>query len=143
MVVWQVRVQGYLFTKMGPVARIAFSTQRAGAQIKWKQSKRLRAGKIVALSTDYFQHDCRVGVVAQRPIEGGLGLSPPVVDIFWGSIDQAVIDPNQDLIMVESRNGYYEAVRHALKGLQLASREWYVLNSTLKFSKLSPLIWQI
>lgn len=78
----------------------------------------------MALSSDFFQTDCRVGIVAQRPIEGGLDQNPPVVDIFWGDTDQAVIDPDQELVMLESRNGYYEAVRHALKGLQHASREW-------------------
>lgn len=108
---------------MGPLARISFSTQRAGVRIKWKQSKRLQAGKIVALSTDFFKSDCRVAVVAQRPIEGGLDQKPPVIDILWANTNEAVIDPDQDLVMVESRSGYYEAVRHALKGLQHAARE--------------------
>lgn len=109
---------------MGPAARISFSTQRANARIRWSQSKRLQAGKIVALSNDYFTKDCRVAVVAQRPVEGGLDLKPPVIDIFWANPAEAVVDPDQDFIMVESRNGYYEAVRHALKGLQHAAREW-------------------
>lgn len=116
-------MNGYLFAKLGPIARVSFSTVRAGVAIKWKQSKRLKAGKIVALSTDLFKQDCRVAVVAQRPIEGGLDQSPPVIDIIWANVDQALIDPNQELVMVESRNGYYEAVRHALKGLQRAAQE--------------------
>lgn len=81
-------------------------------------------GKVVALSTDFFQKDCRVAVIAQRPIEGGLDQKPPMIDIIWADIDQAVINPDQDLVMVESRNGYYEAVRHALRGLQHAAHEW-------------------
>ncbi|PSR80341.1 P-loop containing nucleoside triphosphate hydrolase protein [Coniella lustricola] len=119
----KVRVEGYLFTKMGPAARISFSTQRANARIKWNQSKRLQAGRIVALSHDGFANDCRVAVVAQRPIEGGLDQNPPTIDIFWAQAEDAVIDPEQEFTMVESRNGYYEACRHALKGLQLAADE--------------------
>lgn len=125
---FQVHVKGYLFAKMGPIARVSFSTVRAGAKIKWKQSKRLQPGKAVALSTDFFKTDCRIAVIAQRPIEGGLDQSPPVIDIIWASADQALIDPDQELVMVESRNGYYEAVRHALKGLQHAAREWSPLD---------------
>lgn len=109
---------------MGPLARVSFSTKRAGAQIKWTQSKRLQAGKIVALSTDHFKTDCRIAVVGQRPVEGGLDQNPPVVDIQWADAKQAAIDPGQELVMVEARSGYFESVRHALKGLQMASREW-------------------
>lgn len=106
------------------MARVSFSTYRAGARIKWKQSQRLMPGKIVALSTDNFQTDCRVAVIAQRPFEGGLDQNPPLIDITWADPDQAVINPDQSLVMVESRNGYYESVRHALRGLQHAMREW-------------------
>lgn len=120
----QVRVKGYLFSKMGPLARICFSTQRAAARIKWGQSKRLQPGKIVALSSDYFKTDCRIAVVSQRPVEGGLDKNPPEIDITWADVNQAVIDPDQDLVMVEARSGYFESVRHALKGLQMARREW-------------------
>lgn len=81
-------------------------------------------GKIVALSIDNFTTDCRVAVIAQRPFEGGLDQNPPVVDIIWADPDEAIINPDQELIMIESRNGYYEAVRHALRGLQQAVKEW-------------------
>lgn len=124
----QVHVKGYLFAKLGPIARISFSTHRAGVKIKWKQSKRLQPGKVVAVSSDFFKTDCRVAVVAQRPIEGGLDQSPPVIDIIWATADQALIDPDQELVMVESRNGYFESVRHALKGLQRAAKEWSPLD---------------
>lgn len=127
------RVRGYLFAKLGPIARVSFSTQRAGAKIKWKQSKRLQPGSIVALSSDSFQTDCRVAHIAQRPIEDGLDQNPPVVDIIWADPSQALIDPEIELVMVESRSGYYEAARHALRGLQHAAQEWspvdkYVVN---------------
>lgn len=81
-------------------------------------------GKIVALSTDNFRTDCRVAVISQRPFEGGLDQSPPLVDIIWADPDEAIIDPDQDLVMIESRSGYYEAVRHTLRGLQRAMQEW-------------------
>ncbi|ROV99204.1 hypothetical protein VPNG_08197 [Cytospora leucostoma] len=119
----KVHVKGYLMSRLGPICRISFSTRRAGRRINWKQSKRLLPGKIVALSTDQFHKDCRVAVVAQRPIEGGLDQSPPSIDIFWGDSEQAVVDPDQELIMVESKNGFYEAVRHALTGLQQATEK--------------------
>lgn len=82
------------------------------------------SGKIVAFSTDYFQKDCRIATIAQRPFEGGLDQNPPLVDIIWADPDHAIINPDQELVMIESRNGYYESVRHALRGLQQAMYEW-------------------
>ncbi|ROV88440.1 hypothetical protein VSDG_09231 [Cytospora chrysosperma] len=118
---FKVQIKGYLMARLGPICRITFSTRRAGCKIKWKQSKRLLPGKIIALSTDNFNKDCRVAVVAQRPVEGGLDQCPPSIDIFWADVKQAVVEPDQELVMVESRNGFYEAVRHALTGLQQAT----------------------
>ncbi|ROV98679.1 hypothetical protein VMCG_06750 [Cytospora schulzeri] len=117
----KVHIKGYLMARLGPICRITFSTRRAGRRIKWKQSKRLLPGRIIALSTDNFKKDCRVAVVAQRPFEDGLDQLPPSIDIFWADTEQAVVDPDQELVMVESRNGFYEAVRHALTGLQQAT----------------------
>lgn len=109
--------------KLGPICRISFSTRRAGRKVLWKQAKRLTPGRIVALSSDNFQSDCRVAIVAQRPIEGGLDQNPPTVDIIWGGAEEAIVDPDQELVMIESRNGFYEAARHAMIGLQLAAGE--------------------
>ncbi|POS74311.1 suppressor of ascus dominance-3 [Diaporthe helianthi] len=119
----KVLVKGYLMTKLSPFCRISFSTQRAGRRIQWKQAKRLTPGRIVALSTDNFEADCRVAIIAQRPIEGGLDQNPPTVDIMWACAEEAIVDPDQELIMIESRNGFYEAARHAMIGLQLAAGE--------------------
>lgn len=116
-------VKGYLMAKLGPICRVSFSTKRAGRKILWKQAKRLTPGRIVALSSDSFQSDCRVAIIAQRPIEGGLDQNPPTVDIIWGSAEQAIVDPDHELVMIESRNGFYEATRHAMIGLQLAAGE--------------------
>lgn len=119
----QVFVKGYLMAKLGPICRVSFSTRRAGRKILWKQAKRLTPGRIVALSSDNFQDDCRVAIIAQRPIEGGLDQNPPTVDIIWGCAEDAIVDPDQELVMIESRNGFYEAARHAMVGLQLAAGE--------------------
>lgn len=118
-------------TKLGPICRISFSTSRAGRKILWKQAKRLTPGRIVALSSDNFETDCRVAIMAQRPIEGGLDQNPPTVDIFWGGAEDAIIDPDHELVMIESRNGYYEAARHAMTGLQLAADEQSTLDKYL------------
>ncbi|KAK2601424.1 hypothetical protein N8I77_010874 [Diaporthe amygdali] len=127
----KVFVKGYLMTKLGPVCRVSFSTGRAGRKILWKQAKRLTPGRIVALSGDNFQTDCRVGIIAQRPIEGGLDQNPPTVDIFWRNSEESIIDPDHELVMIESRNGFYEAVRHALIGLQLAAGEKSIFDKYL------------
>ncbi|KKY34264.1 suppressor of ascus dominance 3 [Diaporthe ampelina] len=119
----KVFVKGYLMTKLSPICRISFSTRRAGRKVLWKQAKRLTPGRIVALSSDNFQSDCRVAIVAQRPIEGGLDQNPPTVDIIWGGAEEAIVDPDHELVMLESRNGFYEAARHAMIGLQLAAGE--------------------
>lgn len=110
-------------TRIGPICRISFSTSRAGRKIKWQQSKRLTPGTLVALSpvSDGFQTICKVAVVAQRPMLGGLDQNPPEIDLFWADLDDAVVDSDEELVMIESRNGYFEAIRHALIGLQHAA----------------------
>lgn len=62
-----------------------------------------------------------VATVAQRPYKDGLDQKPPLVDIIWANPLDAVVDPELELIMVESRSGYFEAIRHTLVGLQNAA----------------------
>jgi helicase required for RNAi-mediated heterochromatin assembly 1 len=50
-----------------------------------------------------------------------LDKNPPEIDIIWADFNQAVIDPDMEMVMIEARVGYYEAVRHTLVGLQMAS----------------------
>lgn len=116
----QVFVQGYLMTRLGPVCRVQFSTERAGKQIDWKHSTRLRTGSLIALSTarDGFRTICMPAVIADHYFEDGLNQNPPTIQFFWGDISDAVLDPLEELIMVESRHGFFEATRHALVGLQ-------------------------
>lgn len=109
--------------RIGPICRISFSTENAGRRIQWQQSPRLTPGTIVAISTaaDQFNTICKIASVAQRPYKDGLDQNPPQVDIIWAKASDAVVDPELELVMVESRTGYFEAVRHALVGLQMAA----------------------
>ncbi|KAI1879798.1 hypothetical protein JX265_001419 [Neoarthrinium moseri] len=113
-------VQGYLMTRLGPVCRLQFSTQRAGRKIVWTRTRRLTPGTIVAISTaaDNFETICKPAVIADRSIRDGLDKKPPTIQILWSDISDAVIDPNQELVMIEARRGFFESVRHTLVGLQ-------------------------
>ena len=91
---------------------------------------------------DMFRTICKVCVVAARPIVGGLDQNPPQIDLFWGRSEDTVFDPVErklvhDLerfsanrvpayVMIESRNGYFEASRHMLVALQKLETEKYV-----------------
>ncbi|KXJ90528.1 P-loop containing nucleoside triphosphate hydrolase protein, partial [Microdochium bolleyi] len=116
----KVFIQGYLMTRLGPVCRVQFSTERAGAAIDWKVSTRLRTGSLVALSTvrDGFRSLCMPAVIADHYFEDGLDQNPPTIQFFWGDIKDAILDPLEELVMVESRHGFFEATRHAMTGLQ-------------------------
>lgn len=108
----------------GPITRVSFSTERSDFKIVWQQSKRLQPGGIVALSTkdDNFRTICKVASIAQRPYRDGLDQDPPLVDLLWADPKDAVLDPNLEMVMVESRKGYFESARHSLIGLQHAAR---------------------
>ena len=44
---------------------------------------------------------------------------------MFASVDDAVFDPALELIMLESKHGYFEAARHTLVGLQeVAKSRW-------------------
>lgn len=120
----QVRIRGYLMTKLGPLCSITFSPERAQKKILWQQSRRLMPGSVLAFSTkrDNFETVCMTATVAQRPYRDGLDQDPPQIDIVWGDVNDYVIDPDTQLIMIESRTGYFEAARHTLVGLQMASQ---------------------
>lgn len=107
---------------------MVFSTARAGKKIIWEQSKRLIAGTLIALSPieDKFRQDCRIAVVAARPL-AGVQANPPEVDIFFAIPEELEIDPLQEWLMVEARSGYFEAYRHTLIGLQRMAREEYAI----------------
>ncbi len=75
----------------------------------------------MALTTpeDGFETICKIATIAQPPYMDDTGELQ--VDIYWGDVDEAVIDPNMEFVMVESCLGYFEAVHHTLVGLQMAA----------------------
>ncbi|KAH8896803.1 hypothetical protein GQ53DRAFT_890188 [Thozetella sp. PMI_491] len=118
-----VYVKSYLFASLIPIVRLSFSTKKATCRVQWQQSTRLTPGMVLAISTaeDRFETICKIATVAQRPFKDGLDQNPPVVDLVWGNPEDAVFDPNLELIMIEARTGFFEGVRHALVGLQHAA----------------------
>lgn len=74
---------------------------------------------------DMFKSICRVAVVAARPLTG-LQMNPPEIDIYFRSPNELELDPQQEWLMVESKNGYFEAYRHTLRSLQKMATEAYV-----------------
>lgn len=126
------------FSNIGPAPRVQFSYERSGKRIRWKQSKRLQQGSVVALTPahDGFKTICKVAVVAGRPLQG-VEQNPPEIDLFWGDNDDAVFfDPLEEYIMVEARIGYFEAARHMLVAMQKLMTERCVtpLTTLLPFS---------
>jgi len=110
-------------SKLGPIARVEFGT-RSQHKIAWEKSKRLRPGKLVAISTcsDGFRTMCKLATITQRPYFGGLDQDPPVVDLMWANTGDAVLDPSVEMVAVESRHGFFEATRHAMVGLQRSAQ---------------------
>ncbi|XXH02140.1 hypothetical protein Hte_008508 [Hypoxylon texense] len=116
----RVFVRGYLMTRLGPMCQVQFSTKRSGKKIRWRQTRRLTVGTLVAISTaaDCFKTICMPAIISDHSIRDGLDQNPPVIHFQWANINDAVIDPNQELVMIETRFGYFEAVRHSMVGLQ-------------------------
>ncbi|RYP02907.1 hypothetical protein DL764_005523 [Monosporascus ibericus] len=116
----KVFVQGYLMTRLGPMCRVRFSTERAGKRIRWNQTRRLITGGLVALSTatDRFRTICMPAVIADHQVRGGLDQNPPTIQLFWANVDAAVLDPMTELVMIETRFGYFESTRYTMVGLQ-------------------------
>ncbi|KAL3473877.1 P-loop containing nucleoside triphosphate hydrolase protein [Aspergillus californicus] len=124
----KVHVIGLTFARRGLAFRIRFSTSRAGRAIAWEYSKRLVSGSVVALSpaNDAFQTICAIAIIAARPLEG-VKKHPPEVDIFFANPADADFDPQLEWLMVEAKDGYYEAARHTMTALQKISRESFPL----------------
>ena len=125
----EVFITGLTFAYAGIAARVTFSLRRAGKKVNWEQSKRLLTGTLVALTpaNDMFKSVCHVAVIAARPL-ALLEQNPPEIDIFFGAPDEIEIDPQQEWLMVESRNGFYEGYRYTLQGLQMLAREEFPLS---------------
>ncbi|RDW72447.1 putative DEAD box helicase involved in nonsense mediated decay [Aspergillus mulundensis] len=133
----KVYVTGLTFARQGLAFKLQFSTNRAGRNIAWEYSKRLVSGSVVALSPadDAFQTKCVIAVVAARPLDG-VRLLPPEVDVLFANPLDADFDPQLEWVMVEAKQGYYEASRHLMTALQKMSSESFPLSDQI--CSLSP-----
>ncbi|OAL20644.1 hypothetical protein AYO22_08653 [Fonsecaea multimorphosa] len=124
----QVYIVGFTFARRGVAARIKFTTRRAGRRIKWESSKRLVSGSIVALIPAKNKvmdlNDIVVAVIAARPM-AGLMCEPPEIDIYFARPEEIQLDPQKEWLMIEAKQGYFEAYRHTLKALQKLSQETF------------------
>ncbi|PVI01502.1 P-loop containing nucleoside triphosphate hydrolase protein [Periconia macrospinosa] len=122
-----VYITGIVFSPRGLAVRVAFSLNRVKKFVRWKQSKRLITGTLVALTPhdDGFQSKCILATVAARPLSA-LEVNPPEIDLFFQPEDLQ-IDPMKKWIMVESRSSFFEASRHTLSSLQHLMREPFPL----------------
>jgi helicase required for RNAi-mediated heterochromatin assembly 1 len=82
------------------------------------------AGTTVALSPakDKFETTCMIAVVAARPI-GEVEGTPAQIDIYFRGAQDIEVDPQIEWIMIEAKQGYFEAARHTLRALQKLSQE--------------------
>jgi helicase required for RNAi-mediated heterochromatin assembly 1 len=114
-----VYITSIVFSPRGLAIRVAFSLSRVKKLIRWKQSKRLITGTLVALSPadDIFQHKCILATVAARPINA-LDQNPPEIDLFFARAEDMEVDPMKKWVMVESRSGFFESSRHTMMALQ-------------------------
>jgi helicase required for RNAi-mediated heterochromatin assembly 1 len=128
LILTKVHIIGLTFSVTGIAARITFSLRRSGKRVPWEQSKRLITGSVVALTPahDMFEKICRVAIVAARPL-AGVQQNPPEIDIIFATPDQIELDPRQEWVMVECRDGYFEGSRHTLRALQKLTNERYRL----------------
>ncbi|KAH8588092.1 P-loop containing nucleoside triphosphate hydrolase protein [Bisporella sp. PMI_857] len=111
---------GLNLTSQAVAFRVSFLTEKA---VRWHQSKRLQPGTLLAISTerDIFSTICKIAVVASRTIEGGLEMNPPQLDIF--AAGDTIFDFSESYIILEARSGYFESLRHVLKGIQDVATE--------------------
>lgn len=119
----KVRVVGLTFTYKGVAARVQFST-RSMKRIMWSANKRLTAGTLVAMSpaTDNFKTTCLLATVAARPLKN-LDTPTPEIDIFFADTNSHEVDAQNEYVMIEAYQGYFEAYRHTLRALQKQSKE--------------------
>ena len=118
----QVYITGTTVANDGLALTLEFVARRAGKKIHWALSKRLKTGAVVALSPagDNFNSKCIIAVVASRQLSRLNVEFPqkPSIKAFVGDASQLEIDPQQEYVMVESLDCYWEAYRHTLQALQ-------------------------
>lgn len=77
---------------------------------------------VLTPASDMFKTTAIVATVAARPLSA-LQQNPPEIDLFIARPSELELDPAQEFVMVEDRNGLYEANRHTLSALQKLMRE--------------------
>lgn len=118
-------------SSQGAACRVSFQVDRSHDAIDWRRTDRLTPGKLLVMSPqdDAFKTKCVIATVAGRQVIGGLepdqiaGESPdtpPRIDLFWSTPDDALFDPEVEMIMIETNGGYFESLRHTMVGLQQA-----------------------
>ncbi|KAK5046288.1 hypothetical protein LTR84_008431 [Exophiala bonariae] len=132
----QVHISGFTFSRKGLAARIKFSTNRAGSKISWSTTKRLTSGSLVALVR---AKDCETmtdlsgvltAIVAARPLAGVLN-QPPEIDIYFARPEDVHLDPQEEWLMIEAKQGYFEAYRHTLQALKKLHKEKFPLSENI------------
>ncbi|ROT41621.1 hypothetical protein SODALDRAFT_245579, partial [Sodiomyces alkalinus F11] len=113
--------------RLGVFGRFKFSMFRSAGFIDWTRTERLIPGCCVALSPadDMFDSSCFPAIVVGRNCSDPTGRMTPVIDLEFEDAETLarVANPNLDLVMVEARSNYYEAVRHVMVGLKQAAGE--------------------
>ncbi|KAK6840094.1 hypothetical protein PG987_005960 [Apiospora arundinis] len=97
---------------------------RIGASVRLNDVTRPYASKEDYLEIHYsLQRED--GVANLRKAVSDYKLFPGMMDdddncvyTKWADLNDAVFDPMEELVMLESRHGFYEAIRHSLIGLQ-------------------------
>ena len=125
-------MKGVQFSFRGLSAKMAFSLSRVKKLIRWRQSKRLITGTLVALSPadEPFEDPGKVllATVGARPISALETNNPPEIDLFFAHPEYYDFDPARKWVMVESRASFFEASRHTLLALQHMMREPFPLS---------------
>ncbi|PHH64358.1 hypothetical protein CDD81_4715 [Ophiocordyceps australis] len=120
----KVRVLGFRPTKSGVAWRIVWKPNSPGHLMSISQPDCLPSGTLVILSpkADSFRTQCLVATVAQKhPDEVQTARESSSCEIIWARCEDAILDPDVELIMLEPESGYFEPSRHIMKGLKLAA----------------------
>ncbi|KAI5843438.1 hypothetical protein DFP73DRAFT_552098 [Morchella snyderi] len=125
-----VRVLGLTFSKTGIATKVSFCTNRSKKKIPWMNSKRLLPGTLVCLSHDNFK-TIKMATVVARPLSG-VEMNPPEVDLLFNETELE-IDTEKVFLMVESRNGYFEAYKWTLRALQRMTEKNFPLHEHICF----------
>ncbi|RDA85029.1 hypothetical protein CP532_4570, partial [Ophiocordyceps camponoti-leonardi (nom. inval.)] len=121
-----VLARAYVVSPHRIACRLAFSPPQNEAEAGLDKPEDITPGSLVVLSTheDGFRTKCFVGTVApipEDPEDAKDAGSPPdqsVIDLLWADPSDVVLDPNQKLIMLEPKSGYFESIRPIMTALQ-------------------------